>query len=69
MEFKISSYNCKRLPKDRKKMHLRQNISEMFNRSHVVALQETWYAKQNLEALNTLRKDYVGVGAANVDET
>ena len=69
MELKISSYNCRGLPKDSKKMHLRQDICEVFNRSHVVALQETWYAKQNLEALNTLHKDYVGVGVATVDET
>ena len=35
----------------------------------MVALQETWYAKQNLQNLNTLHRDFIGMGAATIDET
>ena len=69
MELKISSYNCRGLPKENKKLLLRPDILEVLDKSHIVAIQETWYAKQNLKALNSLHKDYIGTGAATVDES
>ena len=69
MELKISSYNCRGLPKDGKKLLLRPNIGEVLKKSHIVAFQETWYAKQNLKSLNCLNKDFTGVGAATADES
>ena len=35
----------------------------------MVAIQETWYAKQNLQNLNSLHRDFLGIGAATIDET
>ena len=35
----------------------------------MVAIQETWYSKQNLKSLNSLHKDFVGSGVATIDET
>ena len=35
----------------------------------MVAIQETWYAKQNLQSLNCIHKDFIGTGAATIDET
>ena len=69
MDLTISSYNCRGLPKENKKLLLRPDILEVLDKSHIVAIQETWYAKQNLKALNSLHKDYIGTGAATVDET
>ena len=34
-----------------------------------MAFQETWYAKQQLGVLNSIHKDFVGIGAATVDES
>ena len=69
MDLTISSYNCRGLPKENKKLLLRPDILEVLDKSHIVAIQETWYAKQNLKALNSLHKDCIGTGAATVDET
>ena len=69
MELKISSYNCRGLPKENKKLLLRPDILEVLETSHIVAIQKTWYAKQNLKALNSLHKDYTGTGVATVDES
>ena len=69
MDFIISSYNCRGLPKSNKKLLLRPDIGELLEKSHIVALQETWYAKQNLKSLNSLHKDFTGVGAATIDES
>ena len=69
MYFRISSYNCRGLPKDSKKLLLRPDICEVLEKSHVVALQETWYAKQNLKTLNSLHKDFIGIGVATIDES
>ena len=65
----ISTYNCRGLPKDKVKMSLRQDILSLFSNNHIVALQETWYSKQNLQTLNNLHKDFIGLGAATVDES
>ena len=69
MELKISSYNCRGLPKENKKLLLRPDILEVLEKSHMVAIQVTWYAKQNLKALNSLHNDFIGIGAATVDES
>ena len=58
-KLKISSYNCRGLPKDPKNLLLRPDILDVFGKSDVVALQETWYAKQNLQCLNSLHRDFI----------
>ena len=35
----------------------------------MVAIQETWYAKQNLQNLNSLHRDFIGTGVATIDES
>ena len=69
VELKVSSYNCRGLPKDPKKLLLRPDILELFGKSHVVALQETWYSKQTLQNLNSLHRDFIGTGVATIDES
>ena len=69
VELKVSSYNCRGLPKDPKQLLLRPDILELFGKSHVVALQETWYSKQTLQNLNSLHRDFIGTGVATIDES
>ena len=57
------------MPKDRKRLLLRQDLCELLRENHIVALQETWYAKQQLEILNSIHKDFIGVGSATADES
>ena len=37
--------------------------------NHIVALQETWLSKQQLKVLNSIHKNYIGVGVATADES
>ena len=39
------------------------------NDTDIVCLLETWYSKQDLATLNTLHKNFHGIGAATVDDT
>ena len=68
-KLKICTYNCRGLPKDKKKLALRPDISTLFESNHIIAFQETWYSKQNLKFLNSLHSSYDGVGAAKIDES
>lgn len=68
-KLKISTYNCRGLPKDKKKLALRPDISTLFESNHIIAFQETWYSKQNLKLLNSLHSSYDGVGVAKIDES
>ena len=69
MDLRLTSYNCRGLPKDRIKLSLRPDINELFKESDIVAFQETHYSKQNIKCLNSLHDDFVGIGAAKVDES
>ena len=69
MDLRLTSYNCRGLPKDRVKLSLRPDINELFKESDIVAFQETHYSKQNIKCLNSLHDDFVGIGAAKVDES
>ena len=68
MVFNLISYNCRGLPRDRSKLSLRPDINILFEKSDIIAFQETHYAKQNIKCLNSLHNDFVGIGAAKVDE-
>ena len=68
-ELNLSTYNCRGLPKDKKKMSLRPDILSLFSNNHIVALQETWYSKQNLNIINSLHPLFEGTGAAKIDES
>ena len=68
-KLQICTYNCRGLPKDKTKLALRPDISTLFENYHVIAFQETWYSKQNLNILNSLHSSYDGVGVAKVDES
>ena len=69
MEFKVASYNCRGLPKDKSRLYLRPDIIELFNSHDIIALQETHLSIQELKILNSLHDSFVGVGAAKIDET
>ena len=68
-KLQLCTYNCRGLPKDKTKLALRPDISTLFENYHVIAFQETWYSKQNLNILNSLHSSYDGVGVAKVDES
>ena len=68
MDIRLTSYNCRGLPRDRNKLSLRPDIGELFKESDIIAFQETHYTKQNIKCLNVLHDDFVGVGAAKVNE-
>ena len=69
MDIRLKSYNCRGLPKDRSKLlSQRPDIDILFEDSDIIAFQETHYAKQNIKCLNSLHNDFVGIGAAKVDE-
>ena len=69
MDFKVASYNCRGLPKDKNKLLLRPDIIELFETNHIIALQETHLSIQDLKILNSLHDSFVGVGVSKTDET
>ena len=69
MDFKVASYNCRGLPKDKNKLLLRPDIIELFETHHIIALQETHLSIQDLKILNSLHDSFVGVGVSKTDET
>ena len=48
---------------------LRPDISAIFNNAHIVALQETWFSKQDLKCINSLHDEFLGHGNAKIDES
>ena len=69
MDLKLKSFNCRGLPRDRTKLLARRpDIESLFEDSDIIAFQETHYAKQNIQCLNALHPDFVGIGTAKVDE-
>ena len=69
MDLKVASYNCRGLPKDKNKLLLRPDITELFETHHIVALQETHFSIQDLKVLNSLHNSFVGIGVSKTDET
>ena len=68
-ELQICTYNCRGLPKDKKKLALKPDISTLFDTNHIIIFQETWYSKQNLNIINSLHPSFDGIGVAKVDES
>ena len=69
MDLKVFTYNCRGLPKSKKRLSLRPDIGQIFDDAHIVAFQETWFSKQDLNCLNSLHDNYFGFGVAKVDES
>ena len=69
MALKVTSFNCRGLPKSKRNIALRPDIIEIFNDAHIVAFQETWYSKQDLGCINSIHDDFIGSGTAKIDET
>ena len=69
MYFKLASYNCRGLPKDRTKLSLRPDIVELLESSHIIAIQETHYSQQDLKNINSLHDSFVGFGVAKINES
>ena len=63
----ISSYNCRRLPKNFTELHTRPDILTLFNSHDIMFFQETWLAKQELQLCNTLHTEFLSAGVAKVD--
>ena len=58
---KVVSYNCRRLISS---MHDVQMLCEQY---HIIVLQETWIAKQNLSILSNVSKTHNAFGISSVD--
>ena len=56
-------------PKSKERLTFRPDIVTLFDTNHIVAIQETWYSKQNLNIINGLHSDFDGCGAAQADES
>ena len=69
MDLKVSMYNCRGLPKSKQNLALRPDIIKVLGEANIVALQETWYSKQDLSCINSLHEGFVGTGAAKIDES
>ena len=69
MDLKVFTYNCRGLPKSKKRLSLRPDIGQIFDDAHIVAFQETWFSKQDLNWLNYLHDNYFGFGVAKVNES
>ena len=69
MALKVISYNCHGLPKDWSKLALRPDIGNLFDMGDIITFQETHYSKQNIKCLNGLHDNFVGIGAAKLDES
>lgn len=66
-KLQFSSYNVRGLPKHNSGLLLRPDILETIQLSDIICLQETWYSKQDLPALNELHSDFHGHGVSTVD--
>ena len=64
----IISYNCRGLPKSRQQLALRPDIANLLNSYQIIAFQEIWYSKQNLNIINSLHDGFDGVGVAKINE-
>ena len=64
---KISSYNCRGLPKGSRDFSLRYDLKSLFLTNDIVCLQETWYSQQDLCKLNSLHSEFIGIGTSTVD--
>ena len=69
MVFKVASYNCRGLPKDKTKMSLRPDIIDLLESSQIIAIQETHYSQQDLKSINSLHESFVGFGVARINES
>ena len=69
MNIKVISYNCRGLPRSKIRLALRPDIGKVFDEAHIIAFQETWFSKQDLNCMNSLHDNYFGSGAAKVDES
>ena len=66
-DIKVSSYNCRGLPKNSVQLHTRPDIVHLFENSDIIALQETWFAKQELALCNGLHDNFLAVSVASLD--
>ena len=66
-KLRISSYNCRGLPKSFTNFHLRPDLVDIFKNNDIICLQETWYAKQDLDDCNSLLPDFLAFSVAKTD--
>ena len=64
---RLTTYNTRGLPKSRRDLHRRPDITKVFENNDIVCLQETWFATQDLKMINSLHEDFHGVGSATVN--
>ena len=67
LDLKISSYNCRGLPKTKRQSHLRPDLLSLFNTSDIVLLQETWFSTQELNNINNIFENFHGFGVSTVN--
>ena len=65
----VVSYNCRGFPKTAGKLWEKPTIKLMLDDINIdiLCLQETFLSKQDLSCLNSIDKDFLGVGASSTD--
>ena len=56
-----------KLPRSFSELHTRPDILHVFNNNDIIALQETWLAKQDLHLCDNLHPDFLSCGVSAVD--
>ena len=66
---KVVSYNCRGFPKTPAKLRIKPTINTLLNDESVdiICLQETFLSMQDLGCINSIHKDYQGIGTSTVD--
>ena len=66
---KVVSYNCRGFPKTPAKLRIKPTINTLLNDENVdiICLQETFLSMQDLGCINSIHKDYQGIGTSTVD--
>ena len=66
---KVVSYNCRGFPKTASKLGEKPSLNLLLNdkSNDIICLQETFLSKQDLSCLNSIHKDYQGIGVSTTD--
>ena len=64
MNLRFISNKIRVLPRDKRNLDHKPDIIKVTKDANIVALQETWLSKQNLNHINSLHDDLIGYGVA-----
>ena len=66
---KVVSYNCRGLPKLASKLWEKPTVNLLLQdiENDIICFQETFYSNQDMSCLNTLHKEFQGIGTYTTD--